>query len=237
MHPLASFNSKVSILPEIQNEAGDGVAYVGLRSHAPVEVIVPDVGGTQGRPETTQQRICALRAQVGGAVAVGLTSLGCQMPWATAAAAWMAGTLPRPLHPCCLRTETVALREAGQGGNLESVKFLLAAEADTSIPEKDGYTPMHGAGFQGRAEIAKLLIAHGLNPSEKHQDGYTPIHRACWGSEQRHADTVRAFLKAGVPYDELADNGQRCMDMTSNKATKKLLERRAAKAQSKTQDL
>lgn len=54
-------------------------------------------------------------------------------------------------------------------GNLESVKFLLAAKADTSIPEKDGYTPMHGAGFQGRAEIAKLLIAHGLNPSEKHK--------------------------------------------------------------------
>lgn len=54
-------------------------------------------------------------------------------------------------------------------GNPESVKFLLDAKADTSIPEKDGYTPMHGAGFQGRAEIAKMLIAHGLNPSEKHK--------------------------------------------------------------------
>ena len=54
-------------------------------------------------------------------------------------------------------------------GNLESVRFLLDAKADTSIPEKDGYTPMHGAGFQGRAEIAKLLIAHGLNPSDKHK--------------------------------------------------------------------
>ena len=28
---------EVSILPEIQNDAGDGVAYVGLRSHAPLE--------------------------------------------------------------------------------------------------------------------------------------------------------------------------------------------------------
>lgn len=72
MHPVASFNSKVSILPEIQNGAGDGVAFVGLRSHAPVEVMVPDVGGS---------------------VAVGLT----------------------PLHPCCLRTETVALPEAIRG--------------------------------------------------------------------------------------------------------------------------
>lgn len=39
------------------------------------------------------------------------------------------------------------------------------------------------------------------------QDGFTPIHRACWGSEQRHADTVRVFLKAGVPYDEPSDEG------------------------------
>ena len=72
-----------------------------------------------------------------------------------------------------------------------------------------GYTPMHGAGFQGRAEIAKLLIAHGLDPSDRHSDGFTPIHRACWGREQRHADTVRVLLKAGVPFDEAASNGCR----------------------------
>eukprot|EP00913_Durusdinium_trenchii_P000863 g802.t1 len=72
LHPVASFSSKVSILPEIQNDAGDGVAYLSLRSHAPLEVIVPDVGG---------------------ATSVDLT----------------------PLHPCCLRTETVALVEAIRG--------------------------------------------------------------------------------------------------------------------------
>ena len=92
-------------------------------------------------------------------------------------------------------------------GNAAAVKFLLEKRADTAIPEKDGYTPMHGAGFQGRAEIAKLLIEHGLDPSDRHKDGFTPMHRACWGSERRHADTVRVFLKAGVPFDEAASNG------------------------------
>ncbi|CAE7611417.1 cmk-1 [Symbiodinium natans] len=72
MHPVAAFGSKVSILPEIRNDAGDGVAFVGLRSHAPIEANVPDVSG---------------------AVAVAVT----------------------PLHPCCLRTETVALPEAMRG--------------------------------------------------------------------------------------------------------------------------
>jgi len=53
---------------------------------------------------------------------------------------------------------------------VHAVEALLAAGADVSIGEKDGYTPMHGAGFQGRAEVAKLLIAHGLDPSDVHSD-------------------------------------------------------------------
>eukprot|EP00930_Biecheleria_cincta_P069192 TRINITY_DN56967_c0_g1_i1.p1 TRINITY_DN56967_c0_g1~~TRINITY_DN56967_c0_g1_i1.p1 ORF type:complete len:208 (+),score=45.18 TRINITY_DN56967_c0_g1_i1:62-625(+) len=119
-------------------------------------------------------------------------------------------------------------------GNEKSVKFLLEQGADTSIAEKDGYTPMHGAGFQGRAEIAKLLIAHKLDPSDRHKDGFTPLHRACWGGEQRHTETVRALLKAGVPYDEPAENGQKPLDMVrGNAATEKLLRKRAGKAAKK----
>lgn len=49
MHPVAAFGSKVSILPEIRNDAGDGVAFVGLKSHAPMEANVPDVSRTAGR--------------------------------------------------------------------------------------------------------------------------------------------------------------------------------------------
>ena len=33
-------------------------------------------------------------------------------------------------------------------GKLNAVKVLLGHGADTTIGEKDGYTPMHGAGFQ-----------------------------------------------------------------------------------------
>ena len=40
-------------------------------------------------------------------------------------------------------------------GCLPCVELLLGQEGvDAAIPEKDGYTPMHGAGFQGRPEIA-----------------------------------------------------------------------------------
>ena len=69
---------------------------------------------------------------------------------------------------------------------------------DVTIGEKDGYTPMHGAGFQGRAKIGQLLISHGVNPREKHSDGFEPIQRACWGHESRHTETVKMFLENGV---------------------------------------
>ena len=46
-------------------------------------------------------------------------------------------------------------------GCLPCVEFLLGREGvDAAIPEKDGYTPMHGAGFQGRPEIASRYAVH-----------------------------------------------------------------------------
>jgi ankyrin repeat protein len=109
-----------------------------------------------------------------------------------------------------------------------SVKTLLQLGADVTIPEKDGYTPMHGAGFQGRAVIAQLLLDHGLDPLDPpHTDGYVGMHRACWGKEQRHTDTVQVFLNAGVGPNLLAGNGKTCLQMTRNPATRKLLEEHA----------
>ena len=81
------------------------------------------------------------------------------------------------------------------------VKLLLERGADVTVPEKDGYTPAHGAGFQGRAEIMEMLHVHGIDVvNDVHSDGFTPLHRACWGSEPRHTDTVR-FLIDGAGAD------------------------------------
>eukprot|EP00978_Attheya_sp_CCMP212_P022019 scaffold65060_cov32-Attheya_sp.AAC.1 len=71
-----------------------------------------------------------------------------------------------------------ALMRATLVGSTKCVETLLQLGADVTISEKDGYTPMHGAGFQGRAEVAKLLIDHGVNVNDLHTDGKMPIHRA-----------------------------------------------------------
>ena len=111
------------------------------------------------------------------------------------------------------------LMHAVLSGKVNAVKALLKLGADTSIGEKDGYTPMHGAGFQGRAEIARILVHDGkLNPSDRHEDGHTPFERACWGTEKRHADTAAVLLELGVGEDEV----RKCR--TSNPATAKVIE-------------
>ena len=109
-------------------------------------------------------------------------------------------------------------------GHSKSVDALLRLGASTSIGEKDGYTPMHGAGFQGRANIAQALINHGLDPSDQHRDGFMPIHRACWGSEKRHTDTVRVLLKNGVPFDQVAANGQTPLAAAKRSGNKRTIE-------------
>ncbi|KAL7482294.1 hypothetical protein ACHAW6_007975 [Cyclotella cf. meneghiniana] len=112
-------------------------------------------------------------------------------------------------------------------GRGKMVQFFLEQGADTTIGERDGYTPMHGAGFQGRAEIAEMLKNHGVPLRDKHHDGYEPAIRSCWGSEERHTETLIWFIDNGVPVEEIYDV---CVTSSSNEQTKQFLrERKEAK--------
>ena len=93
-----------------------------------------------------------------------------------------------------------ALMASVLAGATDVVKLLLSDEfkADASVPEKDGYTPMHGAGFQGRAKIASLLLGHGLDVDDVHSgDGLTPLWRTTWGRDSRHIATARVMILQG----------------------------------------
>jgi|EP01046_Picozoa_sp_COSAG06_P041299 hypothetical protein len=78
--------------------------------------------------------------------------------------------------------------------------------------------------------MVPILQEHGLDLLDTHKDGFIGMHRACWGGEQRHTDTVEAFLKAGVPHDYPDKSGKTPVQMARNPKTKKLLEEWAAKA-------
>eukprot|EP00187_Rhodella_violacea_P005749 CAMPEP_0174906406 /NCGR_PEP_ID=MMETSP0167-20121228/56923_1 /TAXON_ID=38298 /ORGANISM="Rhodella maculata, Strain CCMP736" /LENGTH=110 /DNA_ID=CAMNT_0016149629 /DNA_START=17 /DNA_END=345 /DNA_ORIENTATION=+ len=59
-------------------------------------------------------------------------------------------------EPSTGQTPLMAATLAGQAA---VVSRLLQLGAEPSIPEKDGYTPPHGAAFQGQATAARALIA------------------------------------------------------------------------------
>mmetsp|Transcript_37175 Transcript_37175/g.54470 ORF Transcript_37175/g.54470 Transcript_37175/m.54470 type:complete len:205 (+) Transcript_37175:37-651(+) len=139
-------------------------------------------------------------------------------------------TDPVDLNLVNARTGQSLLMFSVLSGKENSVRYLLEKGADTTIAEKDGYTPVHGAGFQGRANIMKELIKRGLDFRDQHSDQFEPFHRACWGREQRHTETIEVLLEAGVPFDAPGGpGGTLCLEMTQNKGTQKLLQKWAKK--------
>eukprot|EP00946_MAST-07B_sp_MAST-7B-sp1_P001020 g1020.t1 len=92
-----------------------------------------------------------------------------------------------------------ALMASVLAGAEKIVPVLLSEfKADASVAEKDGYTPMHGAGFQGRAKIASMLLKHGLDVDDVHSgDGLTPLWRTTWGRQRRHIDTAEVMIVEG----------------------------------------
>ena len=101
-------------------------------------------------------------------------------------------------------------------GSTKAASLLLRVGANPNASDFDGYTPMHGAAFQGRAEMVQLLMDHGGDPWHVHADGNQPMQRACWGQELAHTATVRVFVKAGAPRDQL----QKCRRASPNGKTK-----------------
>lgn len=114
-------------------------------------------------------------------------------------------------------------------GKYKVVQYLLEQGADPTIPEKDGYTPPHGAGFQGRPEVMRILREVGnidvINSS--HPDGFAPFHRACWGREERHAALVQYLIDIGEDPNRKSTGDRKltCLEMTNNPHTKAVLEK------------
>lgn len=81
---------------------------------------------------------------------------------------------------------TSALHAASLRGYLGIAELLLRYEADVSIYDERGRTPLHYAPRSGSADIAKLLLLHNTNSSTSDEDGQTPLHFAIENSELTH---------------------------------------------------
>lgn len=89
-----------------------------------------------------------------------------------------------------------ALHAAAYGGNLDTVKLLVAKGADVN-DSKNFYhmSPLHAAAEEGHADVVAVLLAQKAEIEAKERNGYTPLTQAGWRS---HWDAAELLLKAGA---------------------------------------
>ena len=137
--------------------------------------------------------------------------------------------------------QTPLMKAVLRGKSTQFIRSLLLFGADTSIGERDGYTPMHGVGFQGRYHLVEMLVNDfGLDPNDEHEDGFTPLHRACWGNTKRHSKTVEALIQVGADPNKPLCRNNRCqapIDATNNDETKMVLKKYFASKENDADEL
>ncbi len=108
------------------------------------------------------------------------------------------------LHVACALVTDNAAIPARDGGPATHaiVDELLAAGADPSAGNGDGFTPLHTAGFCGNVELIDQLLAAGADPAATIADrpGSTPLSFALFYANQVAA---RHLAEAGRSPDDL----------------------------------
>jgi ankyrin repeat protein len=90
------------------------------------------------------------------------------------------------------------LSDAAQSGDLDRVQQLLDRSRDlASMPDLEGYTPLHYAAYFGHVEMARYLLGIGADPRAVSMDPLhnQPLHAA---AASGHREIVALLLEAGA---------------------------------------
>ena len=85
--------------------------------------------------------------------------------------------------------------EAAKARDLATIRTLIAARADVTVPRGDGATALHWAAHWDDAAIAEVLIAAGAKIDAADDHGVTPLALACLNGSTA---MVERLLKAGA---------------------------------------
>ena len=97
----------------------------------------------------------------------------------------------------------VTLVQAVKTGNVQTVRAMVKAKADTNGAEPDGTTALHWAVQNGNEEMVDLLIRSGAKVSAANRYGVTPLTVACTAG---NAAIAERLLAAGAdPNGTLSD--------------------------------
>jgi uncharacterized protein len=114
------------------------------------------------------------------------------------------------------------LWRAAKSSDIEGVRLLLQAGADTSLASRDGVTPFMVAAGQGwttdwsrgteeeSVETLKLLLASGIDINARNSRGETALH----GASDRGADNVVKYLaESGIALDAKDKSNRTALDI------------------------
>jgi len=105
------------------------------------------------------------------------------------------------VHP----SADVTLVQAVKTGNVQTVRAMVKAKADTNSAEPDGTTALHWAVQNGNVEMVDLLIRSGAKVATANRYGVTPLTVACTAG---HAAIVERLLAAGADPNGLLADGE-----------------------------
>ena len=101
-------------------------------------------------------------------------------------------------------TEPKTLGAAAEHGDLATALELLAAGADPSAPDADGWTPLHSALRFGHPRIAAALLDRGSSLTAGNPSGWTPLMFAL---RYGPAELATRMIEAGAEPDRRNDEG------------------------------
>lgn len=99
-------------------------------------------------------------------------------------------------------------------GSLHLVEFLIAREADVSLADRFGWTPLLYASESGNVELISFLLKLGANLNDKNRDGKTAVGIAC---ENGHFETVKRLIEAGAHVNAASQEVCPCIVLASGK--------------------
>lgn len=136
-------------------------------------------------------------------------------------------TIQRILAACGNANATGAedmtpLHEASLHGQLEAVKFVIAAGADVNAKSRyNQETPLQSAAMGGNVEIVQLLLSLGAKIEAHGTYGWTPLHFASFYGK---LDVVKLLLAHGAVVDARGRDNDTPLDLAASAKHQDILE-------------
>ena len=117
------------------------------------------------------------------------------------------------------RNET-PLAVACRFGHTEAARVLLERGADTTIRDKEYWSPLERASENGHVDIIQVLLQHGADVTAQDNTGTTPLHTS---SAYGQAESARVLLEHGANVHAKGMDGVTPLHWASNELVARVL--------------